>query len=135
MVEDKKCVLIIDEELPVGLIANTAAVLSMTLGKHNGELVGCDVTDAHGQAYAGITTIPLPILKGNASIFKSIQSKVDDSLYCVQFFDVAQQCKTYDDYMEKMQRCDTSTLNVLGIGLCGNKKAINKLTGQMSLLR
>ena len=31
--ENEKCVMIIDENLPLGLIANTAAILGITLGK------------------------------------------------------------------------------------------------------
>lgn len=30
---ETKCVLVIDENLPLGLIANTAAILGVTLGK------------------------------------------------------------------------------------------------------
>ena len=31
---DEKCVMVIDESLPRGLIANTAAILGITLGKN-----------------------------------------------------------------------------------------------------
>ena len=31
--QKEKCVMILDERLPVGLIANTAAILGITLGK------------------------------------------------------------------------------------------------------
>lgn len=38
--EIKKCVIVINHELPVGVIANTAAVLSINLGKMIPEIVG-----------------------------------------------------------------------------------------------
>lgn len=41
----KKCVMVIDESLPLGIIANTAAIMGITLGKKMPEVVGDDVTD------------------------------------------------------------------------------------------
>ena len=46
--QNEKCVMVIDERLPVGVIANTAAILGITLGKQFPEVVGADVTDASG---------------------------------------------------------------------------------------
>ena len=40
----EKCVMVIDPELPTGVIANTTAILGMTLGKRFPEQVGNDVT-------------------------------------------------------------------------------------------
>lgn len=37
-----------DEELPLGIIANTAAVMGITLGKAMPEVVGADVRDESG---------------------------------------------------------------------------------------
>ena len=31
--QNEKCVMVIDEHLPLGLIANTAAIMGITLGK------------------------------------------------------------------------------------------------------
>jgi hypothetical protein len=43
---DMKCVMVIDPELPIGVIANTSAILGVTLGKHIPKQVGDDVVDA-----------------------------------------------------------------------------------------
>ena len=61
----EKCVMIIDPELPTGVIANTTAILGMTLGKRFPEQVGNDVTDASEKTHLGIITVPVPILKGS----------------------------------------------------------------------
>ena len=55
--------MIIDSELPVGVIANTSAILGVTLGKHFPEQVGENVADATGKMHLGIITIPIAILK------------------------------------------------------------------------
>ena len=31
--QNEKCVIVVDEELPLGIIANTAVILGITLGK------------------------------------------------------------------------------------------------------
>ena len=41
--QNEKCVMVIDEQLPLGIIANTAAVIGITLGKAMPEVVGADV--------------------------------------------------------------------------------------------
>lgn len=40
---DRKCVMIVDKNLPLGLIANTTAILGTALGKLEGEIVGTDL--------------------------------------------------------------------------------------------
>ena len=44
--ENEKCVIVMDEGLPLGLIANTAAILGITLGKTLPEVVGAAVEAA-----------------------------------------------------------------------------------------
>lgn len=38
-------------------------------------------------------------------------------------------CKTYDEFIDKMSNITASELNYFGIGICGTKKKVNKLTG------
>ena len=52
-----------DEELPLRIIANTAAVMGITLGKAMPEVVGADVRDESGHTHLGIIEFPVPILR------------------------------------------------------------------------
>ncbi len=52
--QNEKCVMVIDEQLPLGIIANTAAVMGITLGKAMPEVVGEDVRDESGHTHLGI---------------------------------------------------------------------------------
>ncbi len=137
--QKEKCVMIIDENLPLGVIANTAAIMGITLGKKMPEAVGADVYDRTGNEHLGIIEFPVPILKGNAESIKAIREKLYApdflDLTVVDFSDLAQGCKTYDEFMEKMQEVSEMDLHYLGIAICGAKKKINKLTGSMALLR
>lgn len=136
---NEKCVMIIDESLPLGIIANTAAIMGITLGKAMPEVVGADVVDNSGNKHLGIIEFPVPILKGNVEIINEIRQKLYqpeyEELTAVDFSDLAQSCKTYDEYVGKMARTEKKTLNYLGIAICGPKKKVNKLTGSMGLLR
>ena len=137
--QNEKCVMVIDEHLPLGIIANTAAIMGITLGKKMPEVVGADVTDKPGNEHLGIIEFPVPILKGNVESMKAIRKKLYEpdfsDLTVVDFSDLAQSCKTYDEFIGKMKNTAEVDLNYFGIAICGTKKKVNKLTGSMALLR
>lgn len=137
--QNEKCVMVIDENLPLGIIANTAAIMGITLGKKMPEVVGEDVYDKTGGRHLGIIEFPVPILKGNTDTIKTIREKLYApefaDLTVVDFSDLAQGCKTYDEFIGKMKETDEAELHYFGIAICGAKKKVNKLTGSMGLLR
>lgn len=139
MNNDMKAVMVIDGELPTGLIANTAAILGATLGKRAPEYIGHDVTDASGCAHTGIITIPVPILKGDRDKLRVLRrdlfSEEYGDLTVIDFSDVAQGCKTYDDYSRLVAGTEESKHTYFGVMIFGDKKRVNKLTGSMPLLR
>jgi len=137
--QNEKCVMVIDEHLPLGIIANTAAIMGITLGKKMPEVVGADVYDKSENEHLGIIEFPVPILKGNAENIKTIREKLYaeefSDLTVVDFSDLAQGCKTYDEFIEKMKDVSEADLNYFGVAICGSKKKVNKLTGSIPLLR
>lgn len=137
--QNEKCVMVIDERLPLGIAANAAAIMGITIGKKMPEIVGADVSDKTGNAHAGIIEFPVPILKGNAESIKMIREKLYEpdfsDLTAVDFSDLAQGCRTYDEFTAKMKETLEMDLNYFGVAVCGPKKKVNKLTGSMPLLR
>lgn len=137
--QNEKCVMIIDEHLPLGIIVNTAAIMGITLGKKMPEVVGADVADKTGNEHLGIIEFPVPVLKGNVESIKVIREKLYEpdflDLTVIDFTDLAQGCKTYDEFIGKMKEASEVDLNYFGIVICGAKKKINKLTGSMPLLK
>lgn len=131
--------MVIDETLPLGIIANTAAIMGITLGKKKPGVVGADVTDQSGNGHLGIIEFPVPILKGTQESIKEIRETLYqpdyEDLTVVDFSDLAQGCKTYGEFMEKMADVPEGALRYFGIAICGAKKKVNKLTGSMPLLR
>lgn len=136
--QDTKCVIIVDEKLPLGVIANTAAVLSLTIGRTIESItVGPDVCDASGNAHRGITTVPIPILKSTADKIKLIREEISqtDEVVLVDFNSAAPRTTTYEEYTKKINATLKDNLEYLGIVLFGNKKIVNKYTGNLPLLR
>lgn len=137
--QNEKCVMVVDEQLPLGIIANTAAILGITLGKQLPEVVGEDVYDSMGNGHLGIIRFPVPILKENTEGMRLLRERLSEAEFSdvtvVDFSDLAQSCKTYEEFIDKMACVTESELHYFGIALCGAKKKINKLTGSMALLR
>jgi len=132
-----KCAIVVSEELPVGLAANAASVLSITLGHRVDGLVGADVKDAGGVAHPGIIYMPIPILNApREQIATIVQAAAeDDELFFVSFSALAQSCKTYDEYIDTMAATATADLDSVGVGLHGPQKRVNRLVGSLPLLR
>ncbi len=133
----KKCVVVVDGELPVGLLANTATVLAITLGARVGAIVGDDAVDGSGEVHPGLTRLPIPILKADADAIKRIRVEASgtEALLVVDFTDAAQTPRDYREYLENISGVPTEDLRYLGVALYGDKKPVNKLTGGLPLLR
>lgn len=134
-----KCVFVIDHTLPIGLIANTAAVLSLSLGQRNPELIGPDLMDKGGSMHAGITTIVMPVLKGDKDVIQNIFKKAklleNSGMQVIDITDAAQTTKNYADYAQKLSEKSSDELRFLGICLYGPHSFVKSLTGSLSLLR
>ena len=102
---NEKCVMVINSELPLGLIANTAGILGITLGKLAPQIVGEDVVDQSGNTHLGVVAIPVPILSVSTEKLKKIREQLYQpefsDLIVVDFSDIAQSCKNYPEYIEK----------------------------------
>lgn len=136
---DEKCVVILNADLPLGVLANTATILGISLGKFIPHQVGPSVFDQSNLEHTGVIQIPVPILQTNTDKIKSIRETIAqpkyEELMVVDFSDVAQSCLNYDDYIMKMAKVESTQLNYFGLAIYGTKKLVNKLTGDLPLLR
>jgi len=134
---DKKCVIVLDQDLPVWLLANSSAVLALTLGKTVDGILGHDIQDGSGETHRGITNTVLPILKTEKTNLTTIRERANslDGVIVVDFSDVAQRTKIYEGLAAQLQATKSEDLRYLGIALYGDKQAINSLTGSLALLR
>jgi len=135
----KKCVLIIDYTQSTGIIANIASVLSISLGKSIKDIVSYDVYDKQGGKHPGITQLPIPVLGASRKTIKEIRQslllKDYEELVLIDFSTIAQQSKTYEEYESSILNTEEKDIDYIGIGIYGEKKIINKVTGSLSLIR
>ena len=135
-----KITMVVSRDLPLGLVANTTAVLGISLSKiYQQDIVGGDVLDADGNVHIGITAQTIPVLTGSREQIKNIRDTLFDSAYsditAIDFSEVAQKCLDYDNYIKMMSCLPSSDIYYLGLCLYGPKKKVNKLTGNLGLLR
>ena len=137
--QNTKCVMIIDENLPIGVAANTAALLGITLGKRGPWVVGADLADCTGRLHAGIIEFPIPVLKASPEKLRELWRRLNEPEYATltvaDFTDLAQGCKTYPEFQEKMAQSPEDSFRYMGIAICGAKKTVDRLTVSLPLLR
>ena len=132
----EKCVILLSPALPIGMAANTAAVLSVTLGRLRPDMVGADVLDQEGGVHRGIITFPIPILAADEEQLRTLRRQAETAgLTAVDFTDLSQGCRTYKEYIERMGRTPETALRYIGLALCGERKQVDHLTGSLPLLR
>lgn len=81
------------------------------------ELVGEDVTDAAGAIHPGIIRTPVPVLSGRPETFQTLRRQLAElefaDVAAVDFTDLAQSCRTYGEFIEKMARTGPGELRYL----------------------
>ena len=125
--------------IALGLNREHTGILGVTLGKLAPQIVGEDVVDQSGNSHLGVVAIPVPILSVSKEKLKTIREQLYQpefsDLIVVDFSDVAQSCKNYPEYIEKAAAVTEEEITYFGIGIYGPKKRVNKLTGDLPLLR
>ena len=133
---EQKAVIVLCDDLPNGLKANIAAVIGMSFGRYQPDLVGPETQTRDGTKLQGITTVPIPILisdeAGLAEIFAAAQGDLD---LVIPFGAAALTTKNYTDYTAKLAMLADAKQGIKGLLLLGAKKPVNKLIGRLPLLR
>lgn len=131
--EGRRCALVVAEELPRWLAANTAAVMGVALGAHGLIPLGPDLPDATGSLHRGIGTTPLPVLTAQAQELPALREKaLELDLFVIDFSTAAHESATYDEYEESLL---SKPIGYLGLAMRGPKKSILSVTGNLRTLR
>jgi len=101
-----RCTILIDQQLPAGLAMNAASIIGISFGKLPGNLVGPNQQIQDGVDYPGVIYAPL-----------------------------AQSCKTYEEYGDRIADAHSDQIELVAIGLIGPKKKITLLTGNLKPYR
>ncbi len=131
-----KIVMVVNNELTPGLIANTTAVLGVSLGNRTLDIVGDDCKDSDNCIHKGITKVSIPVLSSTGENLREIYlGCLDNSgIEMIGFNKLAQSCRNYEDYRGKLGNTKNGELQFSGICIFGNRKTIDGMTGSLSLL-
>ena len=131
--------MIVNENLPRGIIANTTAALGISIASLQDVMTGKKLVDRNGRIHESITNVPIPILALPVNDVKVLYDNLlelnDEDLKVIGFNDVAQNSHHYEEYEARLLQTAKDNINYLGICIYGPKKKINKLAGSMKMLR
>ncbi|HBS7955894.1 TPA: DUF2000 domain-containing protein [Klebsiella pneumoniae] len=132
-----RCTIIIDKDLPVGLAMNAASVIGISFGRTIDNLVGPDMRSLDEVNYPGVIYSPLPVLLASGEYLHEIQkiAESDDDIYVMPFSALAQSCRTYQEYDEKISSIKSSNIALVAIGIVGPKNKVTKMTGNLALYK
>jgi len=119
-------------------MANTAAVLSVSLGKQFPQLIGEDLLDHLNTRRHGISTIAIPILKSTSSHLAQMRETLKEyetDLTVIDLTTHTQSTRSYQEYAIKLKTTPVDQLQYQGLALYGSKKLVNKFSGNLPLLR
>ncbi|WP_380182431.1 DUF2000 domain-containing protein [Kalamiella sp. sgz302252] len=131
-----RCTIIIDKDLPAGLAMNAASVIGISFGRTTENLVGPDMQSVDEVNYPGVIYSPLPVLLAPSDYIRELQRIAkEEDIYAMPFSALAQSCKTYDEYGERISSVSSENIELVAIGLIGPKKRITRLTGNLALYK
>ena len=132
-----KSVVVVDEELPIGLAANAVSVVGISMGRALDGLVGPPLKSADGHLYPGVVLAPLPILVAPQMELRAryLRAADDPDMIVFPFSNLAQSCKTYDEYEEILSAAESTDIPLSAVGIVGPRKSVNKLVGSFPLLK
>ncbi len=131
-----KIVIVLDEKLPAGIMANTSAALAMSCCRKIPGIIGKDVTDADMNIHPGLLTMPVPVLSSNAEQLGEIKRTASDAgLDVIGFTDIAARSRSYDSYIESMASSGSADLKYLGLCIFGDTGKVRSITGALPLVK
>lgn len=87
--------------------------------------------------YPGVIYAPLPVLLASGDYLHELQASAesDDEMYVMPFSALAQSCKTYEEYGERISSVKSENIELVAIGIIGPKKKLTRMTGNLPLYK
>ncbi|MBS7804773.1 DUF2000 domain-containing protein [Rhizobiales bacterium TNE-4] len=134
----EKIAIVVDPQLPLGLLANTVATIGIGLGAVAPDLGGTVLTDADGARIHNSANRAVPILQATPETMAQILIKAqspDAAGFIVAFPQFARSIHSFADYQALFPTKSLSSETIEGLGLAGPDKWVKSLTGSLKLLR
>ncbi|MEJ2639521.1 MAG: DUF2000 domain-containing protein [Desulfosarcinaceae bacterium] len=137
LARDNRIAIILSTELEAGQMANRAAVLATGLAARHPEIVGPPLATADGRTLGGITKVPMAVLAADDPAHVQRLTLKADQLGCtlMVYLARAQGLRSYEAYQRSIAQDRFDELDVDSVILYGPKKRVNKVTGNLALVR
>lgn len=138
MPPDSRLAIVVNPDLPLGLLANTVGAIGIGLGARLPWLGNRPLTDADGRTIDDSSILPVPILAATPEVIQALMLKAmprsDDSALVV-FPAFSRSLHDYQEYEALLPEKHLVGEAIDGVGLCGPAKWVKSLTGSLRLLR
>ena len=135
---DIRLAIIVNPALPLGLIANTVAAISVGIGAAMPALGAKQLTDRLDRAIDISSNQPVPILQAESGAIQSLLLKAlgeTGPRAIVPFPAFARAMHSYADYELAFPDRDLAGEVIDGLGLAGSTRWVRSLTGALRLLK
>lgn len=130
--------IVLNPELPLGPLANAAAVIGVGLGAAMPTLGAVDLTDADGLTVQTSADRPVPVLRAGTDAMRDLLKRAlpaPAGAVVVPFPEFARLINTFDDYLRVFPEKRLLEEPPAGVGLAGPTKWVRSLTGSLKSLR
>jgi hypothetical protein len=111
-------------------------VLAVTLGATLPALIGSDLHDADGRTHRGLILQGLPVLAAPGGELGTLRERaLAADLGVIDFPTHGQQTTDYREFGNELAQLRAADIRYLGLIVYGPRRAVNKLTGHLRLLR
>ena len=139
MTDTVRVAVIVAPDMPLGLVANSVAVIAVGLGAQCPHLADHRLADATGRPFGSICNQPLPVLTADrtairAMMLKAMAGRMNDATI-VPFPGFARSIHVFADYQSALAKRSLDEEEIDGLGLAGPSAWVKSLTGSLKLLR
>jgi hypothetical protein len=138
MNEDIRIAIIVNPELPLGLLANTVGAIAIGLGARLPALGNSQLTDKDRKTLDTSANRPLPILQAPPDVIAVAMRRalpMPEGASVVPFPAFARALHDFSEYLTVFPTRSLDEEQIDGLGLAGPSKWVKSLTGSLKLLR
>jgi len=130
-----KIVIALNENLGPGFLSNAAACIASGLFDGEKDLLGEQIEGADC-TFIPITKIPILIVRQNKKPWKELLDRARrNNLKHMVFTSEGQSTTSYEQYIERVRGKNLDEVEIIGIGVLGENKLVDKFAGDLPLLR
>jgi hypothetical protein len=135
---ESRIAIVVDPELPLGLLGNAVAVVAVGVGASVPSLGGAPLQDRVGRRFRSSATVAVPVLQAAPGVLAELLEHCIDTpglAATVAFPEFARSIHDFESYRVALQDLDLATERIAALGIAGEAEVVKRLTRGLKLLR